>query len=170
MAINVETILNLGDDQMASQYSVIFPQGIPGGGDATEVALRCDQPIDPPENTVNVYDIFHKGYKFTKTGMLQDTTKEITLDIRLDQDWNVYDTMETWANMSYDHSNGTALSELLAMSTMIIQAEDKNQDSVKLITFRYVKPKSIKIGSFDPSNGDPMRITVNFVFVEMKVS
>lgn len=168
MAISTDKILSLGDDQAASQFSIIFPNGIPGGGDAETISLRCDQSFDPPENVVNVYEFFHKGYKFPKTGMLQETTKEFTIDIRLDQNWKVYDDIIAWANMSYDHSNGTALPEIMARSTVIVQAEDRNQNSVKKITFKYAKPKSVKIGTFDNQSGDPVRITVIFIFFEMK--
>ena len=169
MTISTDQILSLGDDQLASQFSIIFPNGIPGGGDANAISLRCDQTFDPPEDVVNVYEIFRKGFKIPKTGMLQETTKEFTIDIRLDQAWKVYDDMRKWADMSYDHSNGTALPELMARSTVIVQAEDRTQSGVKAISFKYAKPKSVKIQTFDNQSGDPLRITVVFIYVVMTV-
>jgi hypothetical protein len=169
MAISTDVILSLGDDQMVSQFSIIFPNGIPGGGDANAVSLRCDMQFDPPEDTVNVYEIFHKGFKIPKTGMLQETTKEFSIDIRLDQQWKVYDDIRAWADMSYDHSNGTALPEIMARSTMIIQAEDRTQSGVKKLIFKYAKPKSVKIQTFDNQGGDPLRITVMFIYAVMEV-
>lgn len=170
MAISTDQILGLGDDQMANQYQIIFPQGIPGGGDAETISLRCDQSFDPPEDVVNVYELFRKGFKIPKTGMLQETTKEFTIDIRLDQQWKVYDDIRGWADMSYDHSNGTALPELMARSTVIVQAEDRTQSGVKTITFRYAKPKSVKIQTMANDSGDPLRITVVFIYVVMDVA
>lgn len=169
MAINPETIMGLGDDQMANQFSVIFPNGIPGADDPTALSLRIDQSIDPPEDSVMVYEIFHKGYKFPKTSMLQETSKEFTVDIRVDQGWKVYNDMRKWADMSYDHSNGTALPENMARSTVMIQAEDRNQKSVKQISFKYAKPKSVKIQTFDNQSGEPLRITVTFIYIQMVV-
>ena len=169
MSISTDQILALGDDAIANQFSIIFPNGIPGGGDANAISLRCDQTFDPPEDVVNVYEIFRKGFKIPKTGMLQETTKEFTIDIRLDQNWKVYDDLRKWADMSYDHSNGTALPEIMARSTVIIQAEDRTQSSVKTISFKYAKPKSVKIQTFDNQSGDPLRITVIFIYVVMLV-
>lgn len=169
MAISTDQILALGDDQIVSQFSIIFPNGIPGGGDANTISLRCDSQFDPPEDAVNVYEIFRKGFKIPKTGMLQETTKEFTIDIRLDQQWKVYDDMRAWADMSYDHSNGTALPESMARSTVIVQAEDRTQSGVKNIIFKYAKPKSVKIQTFDNTSGDPLRITVMFIYAVMVV-
>ena len=165
--ISSDKILGLGDDQLANQYTIIFPDGI-GGGDRKLISLRADQSFDPPEETVNIYDIFYKGYKFTKTGMLQETSKEFTIDIRIDQDWKAYDDMRAWCDMSYNHSNGTAMPEIFARKTVIVQAEDRTQTAVKQIKFKYCKPKSVKIGTFDNSSGDPLRMTVNFIFIEME--
>lgn len=167
MAISSETIMNLGDDQIASQWSIIFPSGIPGGGDANRVSLRCDQTFDPPDQAVNTYDIFHKGFKITKTGMLQETTKEFTLDIRIDQQWKAYDDLKNWAKMCYDHNNGTALPDAMSRVPIIIQAEDGSQSAVKQLLFKGCKPKSSKIGTFDNANGEPVRVTMTFIFVEM---
>jgi hypothetical protein len=170
MAISPDAILSLGDDQLANQFSIVFPNGIPGGGDSNAISLRCDQTFDPPENVINVYELFHKGYKIPKTGMLQETTKEFTIDIRLDQSWKVYDDLQKWVNMSYDHNNGTALPEIMARSTVIVQAEDRNQSAIKKIHFKYAKPKSVKIQTFDNQSGDPLRITVIFIYVQMDVT
>lgn len=167
MAINTDSLLSLLDDQIASQHSIIFPTGIPGGGNTERLSLRCDLTFDPPEEVVNSYDIFHKGFKFTKTGMLQETTKEFTVEIRLDQQWGVYDDIDKWSKMVYDHTNGTSMPEAMSRSTIIVQAEDRNQDSVKQLIYRQAKPKSIKIGSFDNASGDPLRITVTFIYIKM---
>jgi len=169
MAINVEGIMGLGDDQLANQFSIIFPNGIPTGGDDRAVSLRCDMTLDPPEDVVNVYEIFHKGYKFPKTGMLQETSKEFQVDIRLDQGWKIYDSIRAWCDASYDHANGTALPEIAARSTVMIQAEDRNQKSVKHISFKYAKPKAIKIQTFDNQSGEPLRVTVTFIYFQMSV-
>jgi len=168
MSISSETIMNLGDDQISSQWSIIFPSGIPGGGNANAISLRCDQSFDPPEMSVNTYDIFHKGFKITKTGMLQESTKEFSVDMRLDQQWEVYDDMKRWANMCYDHNNGTALPDVMTRVPIIIQAEDGNQRAVKQLLFKGCKPKSSKIGTFENSNGEPVRITMTFIFIEME--
>jgi len=169
MAISSERILGLGDDQILSQYSLIFPEGIPGGGDSESITLRADQSIDLPENSVNTYDIFHKGFKITKTGMLQETTKEISFDVRIDQQWKVVDDYLAWEKMCYDHNNGTALPDSMVRTSLIVQPEDRNQAAVKQILFKGIKPKSSKLPTFDNSSGDPARMTMTFIFTEMVI-
>jgi len=168
-AVNVDAIMGLGDDALANTFSIIFPKGIPTGGDDRAISLRCDMQFDPPEDVVNMYEIFHKGYKFPKTGMLQETSKEFQIEIRLDQGWKVYDDLRAWCDASYDHANGTALPEIAARSTVMIQAEDRNHNAVKQISFKYAKPKSIKIQTFDNQSGEPLRVLITFIYVQMVV-
>ena len=167
MAISAERLLNLGDDATANQWSAIFPEGIPGGGDTETISLRMDTTFDPPEEAVNTYDIFHKGYKYSKTGTLQETTKEFTLEIRIDQQWKIYKDLRSWADKVYDHHNGTGLPDAQARTTIIIQAEDRQQKGVFRFKFLGVKPKSNKIGTFDNANGEPIRLTMQFVYIDM---
>mgnify|MGYP000943454114 FL=1 len=170
MAISTDQIMALGDDQMLSQFSLIFPNGIPGGGDAQTVALRMDTTFDPPEESVNVYEIFHKGFKIPKTGMLQEGTKEFTIEVRIDQQWQVYDDLKRWANLSYDHTNGTGFPDAMTRATVIVQAEDRSQSGVKQIVFRGAKPKSDKLPTFDNQSGDPARVQLTFIFVKMETA
>jgi len=164
MSVNVDQILGLGDDQIVSQYMLIFPDGIPGGGDTKNIALRCDTSFDMPEEAMNTYEIYHKGYKIPKTGMLQDTTKEFTIEVRVDQQWKVYNDLEKWKNLVYDEANGTGMPELTTNATIIVQAEDKSQKPVKQFIFKYAKPRAIKVNSFDHQSGDPLRISVTFIY------
>jgi hypothetical protein len=169
MAISTDQIMALGDDQLLSQFSLVFPNGIPGGGNAQAVALRMDTTIDPPEEAVNVYEIFHKGFKIPKTGMLQEGTKEFTVEVRIDQQWEVYDTLKNWSKLSYDHSNGTGLPDSMTRATIIVQPEDRSQTGVKQIIFRGCKPKADKLPTFDNQSGDPARVSLTFIFIKMEV-
>ncbi len=168
MAIATDSLMALGDDQILSQFSLIFPNGIPGGGNADRVSLRMDTTFDPPEETVNVYDVFHKGFKIPKTGMVQDGTKEFTIEVRIDQQWEVYDDLKRWANLSYDHTNGTGLPDSMTRTTIIVQAEDRSQTAVKQIIFRGCKPKGDKLPTFDNQSGEPGRLQMTFIFVKME--
>ena len=47
---------------------------------------------------------------------------------------------------------------------------DRTQSGVKTITFRYAKPKSVKIQTMANDSGDPLRITVVFIYVVMDVA
>jgi hypothetical protein len=51
---------------------------------------------------------------------------------------------------------------------IIIQAEDRSQRAVKQLLFKGCKPKSSKIGTFENSNGEPVRITMTFIYLCME--
>jgi len=164
--MSTDNILNLGDDQLANQYIVLFPTGIPGGGNTDTISLRMDQSFDPPEETVNTYDIIFQGLKITKTGMLTETTKEFTIDIRLDQQWKVFDDLNNWFKKVYDPIKGTALPDIMVRTTVVIQYQDGQNKVVKNMRFTGVKIKSLKVGTADHTSGDPIRLTLGFIYVD----
>jgi len=168
MSVQVNSILQLGDDQMASQYCIIFPNGIPGGGNWQNISLRMDQSFDPPAESVNVWERFFKGFKIPKTGMLEETNKEFTIDVLIDQQWEVYDALEKWKSMSYNSENGTASPDSDCYAPLIIQYEDKKQKGVKQIMYDHVKIREIKRGTSDNTSGDPLRVSVTFIYVLSK--
>ena len=168
MSAKVNNILALGDDQMASQFSVLFPDGIPNGGNHTNISLRMDQTFDPPENSVNVWERYHKGFKIPKTGMLEETNKEFTVAVLIDQQWKVYDDLEAWKNMSFNSEDGTAAVDADCYKDIIIQYEDKQQAMVKQIHYKDCKIKAMKVETADNASGDPLRVTLTFIYVSSK--
>ena len=164
-----DIILGLGDDQLASQYQVIFPEGIPGGGNGERISLRMDADLDLPEDTVETYDISFKGMKITQTSMTHGMDKKITLTVRLDQQWKVFDDLQKWYKMCYDPLTATAMPDLATRTNILIQTNDASQKIVKTIRLKNAKITSLKIGTFDHTSSDPIKLTLNFIFSDMIV-
>ena len=170
MGIAHDLIGTIGVDQLQTQYNLVFPEGIPGGGNADLITLRADTSFTPPERTVGSYDVYHKGVKITRTNMVQDMTKEFTVEIRLDQQWEVWDSLNSWMKMIYDFETGTALGEIPVRTIMMLQALDVQNNVTKTFSFLGVKIKSIGFSNgFDNQGTDPVRLSVIFVFDDMDV-
>lgn len=161
--MSVDAILALGEDQLASQF-IFTLVSIPGGGDTNAVSLRMDQSFDPPEEVVNTYNIKFRGMDIPKTNMTDGTTKEFSVDVRIDQSWQVFKDLHAWKNLVYDPNKGTAQSELATRTTAIVQALDGNGQVVYSFTFKNTKIKSIKAGTFENSSDDPLRVTLSFIY------
>jgi hypothetical protein len=162
--MSIDLVNSAGDDALTNQFNVIFPTGIPGGGNTDRISLRTDQAVDPPERSINVYEIFHKGIKIPKTGTLDETSKELTFDVRLDQAWGVYDDFAAWLKLCYDFSNAVALPDVMTRTNITIQADDTAGTVIKSLTFKGIKLRGMKIASFDNQTSEPLRLTVNFIW------
>lgn len=164
----IDTIINMGDDQQTNQFQILFPAGIPFGGSGENVALRMDQSIDIPEDVVNSYDIFYKGMKIPKTGTLDESTKEISIPVRIDQQWAVWDDLYNWKKKVYDSNEGTRASSEETRTPMIIQALDGSDSVVKTHRFTGVQIKSIKVGAYEHGGSEPMRAELTFIFAAIE--
>ena len=164
---NTLAIMYLGDDQMASQYAIIFPKGIPGGGNADALTLRLDQSFDPPEDIVESYEVWFQGTKVPKTSMTHAMDKTFTIDVRVDQNWEVINALENWYNLGYDPIHGTALPDYMTRTIGIVYHYDGQNKVVKSYKLRGLKIKGIKIGTSEPSSPDPLRATLTFIFNDL---
>lgn len=170
MAVNRDSIFFLGDDQATSQYSIIFPEGIPGSGDTQLVSARMNKEFTMPEESWYTYEVFDRGFKIVKKGMLQETDKSsMQIQIRIDQNWEVYDSIRAWAQLSYNNNTGEGGGDYVNRTTIIIQAENPQQQAVKQFRFKYVGVKSIALDAFNMESGDPMYMTVTFCWNEFVV-
>jgi hypothetical protein len=168
--MSVQTILNLGDDQTVNQYQILFPAGIPGVGDATNICLRMDTTFTAPAQTMNKYDIWHKGIKVPKTGTVTETDKAFPIEVRLDQNGAVYKAFDKWKNNCYDFTNRTALLESQTRTTMLVQLTDTQENVMMTWTFTGVKIFELTPPSLDNATGDPARVTIGFIYADFSVA
>lgn len=157
-------ILALQDDQLANQFKLSFPNGIPGGGSGENIALRMDQSFDPPEETVGEYQYFYKGLSVTKPNMLDETDKHITMQVRIDQQWAVFDDLMNWKNLVHNPRMGTGLPFASISATLIVEALDNLSKTQKKIKYTGVVIKGVKIETFEHGSSDPSRVTLNFMY------
>lgn len=169
MAIVEDELLVAGADALKSQFEVTFPGGIPGGGNSTAISLRMDETFDPPEHGVQVYEIFRKGQKIPKAGGAEEVDKMFTVNIRLDQQWKVYDSLQAWKELVYNSETGTPGQSSTMRTTVEVSSLDENNSPVKRIQFTGVFISKIKIQEFDNQSGDPQKLECTFHFARMTV-
>jgi len=160
----VDTVLQLGDDQLQNQFALVFPGGIPGGGNAELISLRLDGGFDAPAEDIYSYDIDFRGSKVTKTGKKEETDKTLTATIRLDGQWVVWDDLYRWKNLVYDPKTNIALPDLNTRTTIAIQCFDASGNVAKTLTWRQSKIKSLKPPTLDQKTGDPATVEVTFIY------
>jgi hypothetical protein len=162
--MSINDVINLSDDQMASQFQIQFPNGIPGGGSGDEIALRMDQSLDIPEEAVGEYIFYYKGLKIVRPNMIDESTKELLITVRLDQQWNIFEQIKAWKRLVHDPINGTRLPTASVSTTMLFQALDGSGDVMQTATFTNVIIKNFKVTSFENEGGDPARVEMNLLF------
>jgi hypothetical protein len=161
---NVDTIFSVGDNAASSQFEVFFPEGIPGGGNSQNVELRSDQPIDIPEIVYGQFEFFFKGVKITLPSRLEETDKNITISIRLDQQFNTWDDLRAWQLLGFNEKDGTAAPNITAATTVGFRILDGNNNPAKTFYLKYTFLRGLKITSLDPASNEPIRAELNLMF------
>ncbi len=162
--MSINDVINLSDDQMASQFQIQFPNGIPGGGSGDDIALRMDTSLDIPDETVGEYTFYYKGMKVVRPNMIEESPKELLLTVRIDQQWGIFEDIKNWKRLVHDPINGTRLPTASVSTTLLFQALDGSGNVVQTTTFTNVVIKSFKVTSFENEGGDPSRVEMNLLF------
>jgi len=165
--MSVDRILQLGDDAHSNQFQIVFPNGIPTGGDDVSMALRLTGAFTMPQQTIYKYDIEYKGDKIPKTARKIDTDKVFTVTIRIDGNWKVYDELKAWHKAVYDPKTNTAMNDFLSRCPIVVQALDGSDSIVKSFTFTYCKIFDFKVTDFDSTVGDPLNIEAGFIYGQL---
>lgn len=165
--MSIEEVMNLSDDQMASQFQIQFPNGIPGGGSGENITLRMDQELDIPDESVTEYEFFYKGMKIIRTSMQDETEKRLILSARLDQQWAIFEDIKNWKRLVHDPISGTRLPLASVSTTMLFQALDGSNDVVQTATFTNVIIKRYKVTAFEHAGTDPARVELELLFGTM---
>ena len=166
--MSISRILALGDDALASRAFLIFPNGLPTGGDAVSISLRIDQSFDPPEIVVGEYEIAWKGMKIKKTNNTDATDKTFTIQVRIDQQWKVMDDLMALAKATYDGNTGTSMPDSTTRFPVTILFVDGQDIIKKTWTFEYAKLKGFQIQAIDPASDDPLRCQLTFIYASWK--
>ena len=166
--MSVSKILAASDDQMASRAFIVFPNGLPTGGDSESIALRIDQSFDIPEIIVSEYEVSWKGMKVKRTGQNDATDKTFQIQVRIDQQWKVMDDLYALSKATYDGNTGTSLPDSVTRFPFAILFVDGQDVVKKTVTFQHAKLKSFTIQSVDPTSEDPLRVQLSFIYASHK--
>lgn len=165
--MSVDVIMNLGSDQLANQFQLKFPNGIPGGGSGENIALRMDQSFDPPEEATGEYEVFYRGVKIMFSNMLDETDKHVTFDVRLDSQWAIFDDLKSWKEMVFNANTGTAQPQENVRTTLLMEYLNTEGSIAKMCRFSGAILKTIKVQTSEHGSGDPLRLTLNFMYNKM---
>lgn len=177
----ISTILGLGNDQLSTQYELAFPNGIPGGATADEmrdIMLRTQGSFTIPNEGVGSYESFYKGLKVNRPNGLDESTKELTIDVRVDELWGVYDAFKNWKNQVFNPLGGTvgnvksdyADANNIATLLQVNALSTRTHEVIKSFYFHYTILRDIAISAFDYSSGEPVVLTLTFTFYIMSRS
>lgn len=166
--MSISKMMANGDDALAARYYIIFPNGLPTGGDAESIALRMDQSFDVPEIIVGEYEIGWKGMKVKKTNNTDNTDKTFQVQVRIDQQWKVMDDLFALAKATYDGNTGTSLPDSATRFPVSIIFVDGQDVVKKTWTFQHAKLKGFQIQSVDPVSDDPLRVSLSFIYASHK--
>ena len=170
-----EELIDLGDEQLKSQFQVLFPMGIPGSDlNPEELTLRIVDEVPLPEKGVMQYERWVRGIQVILTGGAEETTKEITINIAIDQKWKNFDAINKWCDKSFDPEKGRAGKEKETRVPIIIQALDRVEGDempqpVKNIVFTKAKVKKLAPTGFNNQEGDGMIMALTFIFVKYRI-
>lgn len=166
--MTISRMLACGDNALNSRYFIVFPNGIPTGGDTDSISLRMDQSFDIPEIIVGEYEIGWKGMKLKYTNNTDATDKSFQVQVRVDQQWKVFDDLYTLAKATYDPTTGISLPNASLRFPVTIAFVDGQDTIKKQWTFNGCMLKGFTIQSLDPIGDDPLRVQLSFIFASHK--
>jgi hypothetical protein len=170
----IETIFLQGSDQVLSQYKIEFPAGLPAGvvtpSDDNILILRLDKEFEIPRAVHYTYDTYYNGLKSPTVSYKDETDKMIKLDFRLDQNWEVYNVLNSWKNLVFDPVNGIPGDKISTRTTIRFTAlggdsASRTRVDKKVIEFRYAQVKSLGLPPFSQESGDPARVDCELIYL-----
>ena len=162
--MSIDEILSLNDDQMNTQFQVLFPNGIPGGGSGDNIVIRMDETVQIPRESVGSYDTYFKGMKITRPNMTDESEKLLTLSVRLDQQWEVFDDLQNWKRSVHNPIKGTRLPLATVSTGLLVQFLDGSNNIVKTAVFNNCVIKEIEVSAFEHNGTDPSRLEIVLIF------
>lgn len=160
--INVAVALQ--DDQTNNLYEIAWPNGVPGGGNPLLLQYRMDQQFDQPQRKLSTYNVEYQGILIPKVGSKEETTKEFTLNFRLDSNWEVYRALETWFSLCFDEKTGIYSGESDTRVPMVFRAFGPGKQLRKQTKYEGVKITGFKTTPFDMTNGEASRVEADFIY------
>lgn len=160
-----DKILALKDNQMANQFELFFPNGLPGGGDVSELALRIKGAIALPDKTILSWDRIYKGVKIPFPMTVDETDKTITLIALIDQNWTVYDAIKTYHKNVFDPRTATAMPTSEVRTTIGVRMLDRQQATVKTLLFKGAFITRFKASDPDYEAQEPQEMEMEFKYV-----
>lgn len=166
MSLTVQTALQ--DDAWANQWELIFPDGIPGGGNSTLLTLRADKQLDLPAETITQSVVEYQGTMIPKTSAKKETDKKFAVSFRIDINWEVYDALQACLQLTFDDETGIYKTEAETRFDQIVRHIGPDRAIKKVIRLYKCKLWELKNTAFDHSSGDPLAAEAQFMYALRK--
>lgn len=160
-----DKILQLKDNQMANQFEIFFPRGIPGGGDISELPLRIKGAIPLPDKTITIWERIYKGIKIPFPMTVDETDKTLTLIALIDQNWEVYDAIRDYSKLVFNPNDATALPTSEIRTTVGIRMLNTQQQAVKTLLFKGAFISRFKASDPDYEATEPQEMEMEWKWV-----
>lgn len=167
---------DLGLDALSNLFVVYFDglSNLAGGYFSSitddELMFRIqDFPI--PASGVNTYEINWWSQTFERPGGKIDAPRELSLNIRIDQNWKIYTAFMNWkqgiANMYNGNLGDVTNNNTATLIASPVVSDGTIGDDLTGFKFEHVWPKNIGEVSFDHSSGDPIVVPITFGFLRI---
>ena len=179
----IDSVWTSADDQISSQYrlTVSIPSTTDsslsknGFGDKSWI-FRMDKNFTVPQQQGFVYETYFNGLKIPRVGAKEETDKKIKLDLRADQAGDIYTYFKTWVDKGFDPVDAYMGSEASLRKDHNIKVELLKRGSAKTssfastevaktFTFNHCQPFNVMITELDHSNGEPIRVEVELIYL-----
>lgn len=170
MATDLFDIYKLGDDQMASHYNILFPEGIPlATKDNSNALILRSKEFKVSGKKLEKYEIIWRGLKFEKTCFTTEE-KKFELEFRIPLTWNVYADLKRWLDGGHDDLTGGRLPDEALRTTVYLQPinvlpDGTEENSRSAIIYRYVKLDGLGDLTFS-HEGKEMKCVASFIYVK----
>lgn len=172
--MSIDNIFALANNQMASQFQLVFPTGIPGSPalDLTDLSIRASTgPFTIPEKSHAMYQLYFRGQQGAFAAPLDETDKTLTLSIVLDDNWIIYDALDDWKEFVYNSDTGAVGSNTATRTTLQCWFYGSSNTSgesrvSKILSYEGVQIKSLKPTDPDPQSGEPTRVEATFNYIK----
>ena len=163
-----DKILQLKDNQMANQFEIFFPSGIPGGGNISELPLRIKGTVSLPDKTITFWERIYKGAKIPFPMTVDETDKTLTLIALIDQNWEVYDALKTYHDLVFNPRDATGLPTSELRTTVGIRMLDRNQTTVKTLLWKGSIIARLKLSDPDYEATEPQEVEMEWKWVNFE--
>jgi len=172
--VTIDFLSALGDDQIKSQYALVFTGGIPIDRNdpptriltgITEVlTYRQQDSVDLPQRKVGTYDITYQGLVIKKVAPKDENSKEFNVTIRLDADGLVYAALDAWYTAIFNEWDGSIGSQwgLRTVIDLILYRTNKTAS----LHFRFYDALLVGFSgnSVDHGAAEPLTVEATFVY------
>ncbi len=170
----IDQVFNLGDDALQNLFQFGFEDPAFGyiASVADQVPLRI-QDFTVPGSGATVYTVDYLTQKFTKVGGKVDAPNEITINIRVDNKWDVVQAFTNWKNAvanSYDGSIGAdSVGGGLRTNFSVrpVKSDGEADTSIDQVKFEGAFVQKLGDTNFNYASGDPLILAVTFGFFRM---